>query len=321
MGEGDKYLIGSIASGGLSTLGNIGSSIISSISGQNRQREMLEYNSPVNQVKRLRKAGINPAFALQSGALDAGNASSPAPAMPQFDTNSLAQGVRDGIQLRIQKDLTDSEVRQNNANAYATEMSNKFALQENLLKLYQMRASADKDSTQAKLLDREISLREKDISSYEDRTRSTIAKNEAEAAYLQAQADYQGIINKFAPQQQQALINQINAHSEELRAAARAHDAQAALSIAEKVVANARKEGLDIANDQADALVDIIVNKEFAEMNKSYYEAGSSAKFYYGGEIGKRAPLPGFTDNGTYNRHVNPDSRGVPVVPRKYRSK
>lgn len=309
-----------IGSGIISTLGSVGSSVLSNISGINRQREMLEYNSPVEQVKRLRKAGINPAFALSQGALDSGNASSPAPAMPQFDTNSLAQSVRDGMQLKIQKDLTDSEIRQNDANSYAQEMANKFSMQKNLLELYRLYSSADKDSQEARLLEKEIALRQKDIDSYDDRISSTVAKNQAEANYLEAQAEYQDILNKFEPDKQKALIDQINAHSEELRAAAKAHNAQAARDIAEKAVAEARKEGLDIANDQADALVDIIVNKEFAEMNKSYYEAGSSAKFYYGGEVGKRMPLSGFTDD-SYNRRVNPDSRGVPVVPRKYRKR
>ena len=150
MAENDSNpLTGVLAASGLGAIGSVGSAIISSITGRDRQQEMLEYNSPVNQVARLRKAGINPAFALSNGAMDAGNASSPAPPMPQFDINSLAQGVRDGFQLRIQKDLTDSEVRQNDANSYAQEMANKFALQKNLLDLYKLRSSADKDSKEA----------------------------------------------------------------------------------------------------------------------------------------------------------------------------
>lgn len=321
MSEGENYIIGSVASGGLSVVGNFGSSLLSNITGKDRQREMLEYNSPVNQVKRLRKAGINPAFAMEHGGLDAGNAPSPAPAIPQFDMNPLAAGVRDGLQLRIQKDLTDSEVRQNNANSYAQEMANKFALQENLLKLYQMSANVNKESAEGKLLAKEIELRQKDLDSYDDRTNATIAKNQAEAAYLEAQANYQNIVNQFAPEQQKALIGQINAHTSELMAAAREHDANSARAIAEEAVAKAQKEGLDIDNDTKDALVDAIVGEKFAQADKAYYEAGSSAKFYYGGEIGRRAPLSGFTDGSSYNRHVNPDSRGYPVVPRKYRKK
>lgn len=317
MADDNNILGASLAASGLGAIGSVGSAILSSISGRDRQQEMLEYNSPVNQVRRLRQAGINPAFALSNGALDSGNASSAAPPMPQFDVNSLAQGVRDGMQLRIQKDLTDSEIRQNDANSYAQEMSNKFALQENLLKLYQLRSQADKDSKEAKLLDEEINLRKKDLESYDRRIGASVGKQEAEARYIDAQAKYQTILNQFAPQQQEALIKQINAHTNELNAAAEEHNASAARQIAEKAVAEARKEGLDIANDQADAMVDALVDKAFSEADKAYYEAGASSKFYYGGEVGKRLPLSGYTDNGSYNRRVKPSSRGVPVVSRK----
>lgn len=290
MADNQNPLTGVMAASGLGAIGSVGSAILSSISGRDRQQEMLEYNSPVNQVKRLRQAGINPAFALEQGALDAGNASSPAPPMPQFDVNSLAQGVRDGFQLRIQKDLTDSEVRQNDANAYAQEMANKFSLQKNLLDLYRLRSAADKDSKEASLLDEEIKLRQKDLESYDKRINASVGKQEAESRYIDAQAKYQEIVNQFAPDQQKALFKQVNAKTSELLAAASEHNASAARQIAEEAVAKARKEGLDIANDQADAMVDAIVNKAYADYEKSWYEAGSAWKQFEGGVVGKAVP-------------------------------
>lgn len=290
MADNQNPLTGVMAASGLGAIGSVGSAILSSISGRDRQQEMLEYNSPVNQVKRLRKAGINPAFALEQGALDAGNASSPAPPMPQFDVNSLAQGVRDGFQLRLQKDLTDSEVRQNDANAYAQEMANKFSLQKNLLDLYRLRSAAEKDSKEASLLDEEIKLRQKDLESYDKRINASVGKQEAESRYIDAQAKYQEIVNQFAPDQQKALLKQVNAKTSELIAAASEHNASAVRQIAEKAVAEARKEGLDIANDQADAMVDAIVNKAYADYEKSWYEAGSAWKQFEGGKVGSLVP-------------------------------
>lgn len=317
--EKDNILTGNLVSSGISALGSVGSSLITAITGYDRQQEMLEYNSPVNQVKRLRKAGINPAFALEQGALDAGNASSPAPPMPQFDINSLAQGVRDGMQLRIQKDLTDSEVRKNDANSYAQEMANKFSLQKNLLDLYNMRASADKDSSQAKLLDQEIELRKKDLESYDRRIGASVGKQEAEARFIDSQTAYQNVLNQFAPVQQKALINQINAHSAELRAAANEHNASALRNKAEALVAQARKEGLDISNDQADALVDVIYNKEIAEAEKAYYDSGQSWKNFEGGKVGSLMPA-----NDVRERYSTPDAgpwNEGRSVPRKYRKR
>lgn len=308
-----------VLGGALSAVGSVGSAILSSISGKNRQQEMLEYNSPVNQVKRLRKAGINPAFALEQGAISSGTASSPAPPMPQFDMNSLAQGIRDAQQLKIQKDLTDSEIRQNNANSYAQEMGNKFALQRNLLDLWNLRAKAQEGTKQAELLDKEISLRQKDLDSYDRRTNASIGKQEAESHYLEAQASWQNIINQFEPDKQKALINQINAHSEELRAAANAHNADAVYKLAEASVADARKQGLDIANDQADALVDVIYEKTVAEAEKAYYDAGQSWKQTEGGKVGSLMPASDVRQKyGASSPSPWTENR---KVPRKYRQR
>lgn len=308
-----------VLGGSLSAIGSVGSAIISSVTGKNRQQEMLEYNSPVNQVARLRKAGINPAFALEQGAISSGEASSPAPAMPQFDMNSLAQGVRDAQQLKIQKDLTDSEIRMNDANSYAQEMGNKFALQRNLLELYKMRSSADKDSAEAKVLDKEIYLRQKDLESYDSRVNASVAKQQAEANYLEAQASWQNIVNQFEPKYRTALINQINAHADELRSAANHHDASAIRELAESSVAAARKEGLDIANDQADALVDVIYEKTVAEAEKAYYDAGQSWKQTEGGKVGSLMPASDVRQKyGASSPSPWTEGRSVP---RKYRKR
>lgn len=306
-------IIGGIISG----IGSVGSALLSGSSAKNRQREMLEYNSPVNQRKRLMAAGINPGLAMSNGMMDSGNASQAAPPTPQFDINSLAQGIRDSQALRLQERETNADVGLKEANAEAQRIRNKTQLIRDLTELMNMRAKLAESNKNTAFLDKQISFRQKEIDWFDRRNGAEVARSEAEAKSFEANAEYQRILNQFAPQQQEALLKQINSNSAALDAAAREHNSAVLRNKAEAAVANARKQGLDIENDQADALVDVIVAKAQSDADKSFYDAGSSAKFYYGGELGRRLPLEGYGDNNRYNRRVNPDSRSYPVVPRK----
>ena len=308
-----------VLGGVVSTIGNVASSLLSGSSASKNQRKMMEYNSPVNQVRRLRQAGLNPALAMTNGMMDSGNVSSPAPPMPQFDTNQLAEGVRASNQLQLQERATNAQVANTEANTEAQRIRNKTQLMRDLAELMNTRAKMAESNKNTAFIDKQIEFRQKEIDWFDRKTGAEVARSEAEAKSIDANAEYQRILNQFAPQQQTALLKQINANSAALAAAAREHDSAALRNKAEAAVANARKQGLDIENDQADALVDVIVAKAQSDADKAFYDAGSSAKFYYGGELGRRLPLEGYDDNARYNRRVNPDSRGYPVVPRKHR--
>lgn len=93
-------------------------------------REMNEYNKPVNQVKRLREAGLNPALMLQGNGLvgmansQPSGASSVSPPSFGFDTASL---VNEGIQrqkLTADIELAKSQAAKNNAEAAGQNLQN-----------------------------------------------------------------------------------------------------------------------------------------------------------------------------------------------------
>lgn len=308
-----------IVGGVVSTIGNVASSLLSGSSASRNQRQMMEYNSPVNQVRRLRQAGLNPALAMTHGMMDSGNASTPAPPLPQFDTNPLAEGVRASQQLELQERSVNAEVANTEANTEAQRIRNKTQLMRDLTELMNMRSQMAERNKNTEFLDKQIAFRQKEIDWFDRKSGAEIARQEAETKSVEVNAEYQRIINQFAPEVQTALLKQINANSSSLLAAAREHNSAAVRNQAEAAVARARKEGIDIENDQADALVDVVVAKAMSDADKSFYDAGSSAKFYYGGELGRRLPLEGYDDNKRYNRRVNPDSRSYPVVPRKHR--
>lgn len=305
-----------VIGGVVSTIGNVASSLLSGSSASKNQRQMMEYNSPVNQVRRLRQAGLNPALAMTNGMMDSGNVSSPAPPMPQFDTNQLAEGVRASNQLQLQERATNAQVAYTEANTEAQRIRNKTQLMRDLAELMNMRAKMAESNKNTAFLDKQIEFRQKEIDWFDRKTGAEVAKYDAEAHSVEANARYQDIMNQFAPQQQAALLKQINANAAALNAAAREHNSAAVRNQAEAAVARARKEGLDISNDQADALVDVIYNKTIAEAEKTFYDAGSSWKQFEGGKVGSILPAGNVRKNYPNSPSVHTDWR---VVPRKHR--
>lgn len=308
-----------ILGGIISGIGSVASSLLSGVTGKNRQQEMLEYNSPVNQRKRLMAAGINPGLAMSNGMMDSGNASQAAPANPQFDVNTLAQSFRDSQALRLQERETSADVGLKEANTEAQRIRNKTQLMRDLTELMNMRADLANKGRNYEFLDKQIAFRQKEIEWYDKKANADVLRADAETRSMNANAHYQDIINRFAPQQQAALIKQINANTTSLYAAAKEHNSSAVRNKAEALVAEARKQGLDIENDQADALVDVIYNKAMADADKSFYEAGNAWKQYEGGKVGSF--MPGADVRSKYGAS-SPNIRfDWQVVPRKHRSK
>lgn len=305
-----------ILGGVVSTIGNVASSLLSGSSASRNQRQMMEYNSPVNQVRRLRQAGLNPALAMTNGMLDSGNVSAAAPPIPQFDTNQLAEGVRASQQLQLQERTTNAQVANTEANTEAQRIRNKTQLMRDLAELMNTRAKMAESNKNTEFLDKQIAFRQKEIDWFDRRSGAEIAKYDAEAHASEANAQYQDIMNRFAPQQQAAIINQINANSSALYAAAREHNSAAVRNQAEAAVARARKAGLDIENDQADALVDVIYNKTIAEAEKAFYDSGNSWKQFEGGKVGSILPAGNVRSNYPNSPSIHTDWQ---VVPRKHR--
>ena len=310
-------LVDPVIGGVVSSIGNVASSLLSASSASRNQRQMMEYNSPVNKVRRLRQAGLNPALAKTNGMMDSGNASVAAPPMPQFDTNQLAEGVRASQQLQLQERTTNAQVANTEANTEAQRIRNKTQLMRDLAELMSTRAKMAESNKNTEFLDKQIAFRQKEIDWFDRRSGAEIAKYDAEAHASEANAQYQDIMNRFAPQQQAAIINQINANSASLYAAARDHNSSAVRNQSEAAVARARKEGLDISNDQADALVDVIYNKTIAEAEKTFYDSGNAWKQFEGGKVGSILPAQYARQKyGLTSPTIQSDWK---VVPRKHR--
>ena len=111
----------------LASLGiGAGAGLVGSLLGQSSQERMIdkmnEYNDPKNQIRRLRNAGINPAFMLNQGTESlSGNQTSPAQGV-EFDLASpalQAQAIQSQTELneasaeklRSETQLNDSDLK------------------------------------------------------------------------------------------------------------------------------------------------------------------------------------------------------------------
>lgn len=269
-------------------------------------REMWEkekaYNAPKEQVKRLREAGLNPALAMNNGMLGNGNTTMPsAPDPIPVDFSPMAQGFRDSAALFQQKRVQDAQIENLNAQAENQRLKN-------ITQLY--RDIADLDNrladTNLKGSEREKVIGERDtlyttletLSELNhaniDKIKSERRLNDAKFRYQDAQTEYQKILNSFAPSERVAVIRQLNAHSAELVAAAREHDAGALDKAADAALKGVNKS-------TAEALKPVLVEKARAESELEWFRAGNEAKRYVGGRIGSETPVVG--SGYSYNRY------------------
>lgn len=116
---------------------NIGGAIISGIYNRKRQQEAQkwseqmwnkqnEYNLPINQIKRLQEAGINPNLAFGSAASAMGTT---VPSVPRYSDApdfgaAVSSGIRGYMERRYERMQVLNNIREQNANIVEKEMDN-----------------------------------------------------------------------------------------------------------------------------------------------------------------------------------------------------
>ena len=284
--------------------------------------EQAAYNSPVNQVQRLRDAGLNPALAMENGMMDSGmqSQSSGGQTAPVTDFSPLAQGLRDSVDLYQQKRFQDAQISKLNEETQNQSIKNRYENQRQIEELNDLKQHGNLTASQRKHVDIQINALMKENEWIDKRNSSQIALNDAqakkahqEASYFELLSEGQRLANEFAPKQQQALLGEISARTKDLLASANAHDTQAAYNVAMKMLSNAQEKGVNIDNDTKDRMADALVDKAFQEADYQYYQAGSAAKQYYGGRVGHELPLDGFTDKNRYIGRVQGRNRPVQI--------
>ena len=110
-------------------------------------KENNEYNTPQNQMKRLRDAGLNPGLAMSNGLIGNGLSSQTAGGQtaPMVDYSPIAQGLRDSVDLYQQRRLQDAQIEKLNSETVNQSIKNRYENQRQIIELQQ--ALENKDLT------------------------------------------------------------------------------------------------------------------------------------------------------------------------------
>lgn len=248
----------------------------------NFTREMFdkqnEYNTPAAQRARYEQAGINPYMAL--GNLQSGNASSvttpsgiPAVA-PHVQANTaigdtIKQMASDFNEQRLKNEQIGALKEANRQAAVDT----RFKLTEKRLDLSERMSRIDKNSADYQKLLRESRSLDTELQ-YLDRMLAAKSRRDEEEAevfasqsrLLDLQATQQEIVNEFTSDIEAAKLRQINSIAADAYASAAEHRAgvdlkskQGDLVLAEKVLSQAQKQGVDLDNKEKDQMMKYVI--------------------------------------------------------------
>ena len=138
-------IAGALVSAGASIINNgLNSYAVNKANEQNMRnwREMQEYNSPSNQVKRMKEAGLNPALMYQQG--NTGNATPPPSSEKNnYDITQIGAIIRTFLELKA----ADANIENTRTNTAATKVRTEGDELENIKKDIINKYAEDKEST------------------------------------------------------------------------------------------------------------------------------------------------------------------------------
>lgn len=215
-----------------------------------------EYNSPKNQVARLRAAGLNPGLNSSVGTGE-NTAHAGGQTAPVTDFSPIAQGIRDSVDLYQQKRMQDAQIAYQNQNTYNLAIRNRYENTRQILELDKLISDKNTSDSQRRFYEQERNRLIKENSWIDQRNSSQIALNDAQAGQARAaevesqtRSAYQQIVNLYAPRNQQLLLNNLMAQYSEIMSAAASNNAAAANYGAMKALNRANEQ---IAKTHGDA--------------------------------------------------------------------
>lgn len=332
----DPLTIGALIAGGVSLIGSLVNSNVQANKQRHanldQYREDREYNSPANQVRRLKDAGLNPAMAMDAGAMTSGNSTSlPHSAeQPTTDFGLGSQAYSNYMSANNERYQTEADVGLKNAQADATRIDNITRLQENWAKIQELLSRKDLNEQQRSVLHGQQKEIETNLQTLGARNQAALENTQADTNLKKAQdrqsklqADYQELINQFTPEQQKIITSNLQKTGAKIESEVRANDAAAARDTALKALHDAQADGVDISNDVAEAIADVQVQTAEAKRDQEIYSAGNLKKEYEGGTFGKYLPQHAVSNSDLRGVDYNDKTKlgSYNRAARKYRNK
>lgn len=290
-------------------------------------KEQAEYNSPRNQVQRLREAGVNPALALQNGAMDSGSMSNQAPdaVTPQYDFSPLSHGISESVGLYQAKRLQDSQIKLQDSQTQNQIIRNRTQLLRDIAEFSKLANDSSKSDAEREQFHWLALQAKKDYENYDTTYQNDqnlkVAQANSEQAHadkLNAEKEYQNILNKFEPDKQRIIISNLEKQGREIESAIRRNDADAAHSAAMAALAKAQEEGVQIDNTTQQELAGSVVDKAVYESDEKFWQSQQEAKKYVEGHNafgardgdGQIIYYGSRRGNGNYKRYMYKDKDG-----------
>ena len=252
-------------------------------------KENNEYNTPLNQMKRLRSAGINPGLAMSNGLMGNGLSSQSAGGQtaPMVDFSPIAQGIQNSVDLYQQKRMQDAQISKLNEETVNQSIKNRYENQRQIIEIDKLLSEKGLSDATREYYQQERNRLVEENKWIDKRNSSNIHKTMMEAfqaqengRYTRTMNTYQKIVNEYAHQHQQKILRNLDAEYSNIMSAALANDASAAASYAAVALSNASKQGVDIDNTTKKRIQDNVVKKAFEEAEMIHDDNERKWRYY-----------------------------------------
>lgn len=262
------------------------------------QREQ-QYKDPKKLRDAYLRAGINPAFAMQSGAgfgsVPSSTVGSPpsSPSVPSSHPMLASQavaplydysGISDAFSKALQaKQLeSDIEFRRGELDLKTLDILSQIKNRD----WHNQRLRAEIGS----VLD-ELAFNRQ---TWKDRAKSVALANDAldsDIRQKDSQTAYQNIINQFEPDRQKKILESFDDQHEQIMSAIRSNDADSAYKYALKALTNAQENGVNMDNQLKEDTADAYVDAMFSKAEADYWNSEAAGRRYLlGDKVGPTTP-------------------------------
>lgn len=237
-------------------------------------KENNEYNTPLNQMNRLRDAGINPGLAMSNGLLSSGvsSQSSGGETAPVTDFSPISQGINNSVDLYQQKRMQDAQISNLNEQTVNQSIKNRYENQRQIIELDRMLSEKGLTNAQRDYYSQERDRLIEENKWIDKRNTSQIHKTMMEAfqsqengRYHRVLTEYQKLVNEFTPREQEKVLRNLDASYSEIMSAAFHNNASAVSALADEALKKAQKDGVNIDNRTKERIQNSVVKKAFEE--------------------------------------------------------
>lgn len=240
---------------------------------------------PKEQVKALREAGINPAFAFDSGSFGTPSTqigsppSSPTPSAPTMvapqmvapDLSALGQGISNAANYYLSSQRQEADISYLKQKEVNETLETIGRLQKYTYENKHLEAVSNQ-------IMQDVLFNQETWNSRKQNLDLINQVNRADIEYKQSLKNYQDILNNFEPDKQKKILKNLDAEYDNIQSSIRKNDADSALSYAHKALVDAQKEGVQIDNEVANQIVEARINVAYDEEEAAYWNARNARK-------------------------------------------